>query len=334
MRYLLVVLIGIFSTTCKVKESQNVTFYHVLAPIFARDFINDTTFLHDVNNIAGLGDNFLILDIKQNKIYVLNSKLELISGYGVEGEGPGEFILPERFYIDNKNIYILNAGKGTIEKVFVDQFKLSYLKTIPLVNELKGMVYDTRFFYHKGLFYLSAPVTGSPIILQAEDGVLIDSIGIQIKNENDPRDFLNNGRFLFLTDDDFILSICVSYPLIEFYKLNGERESVKSLNIKPIIDRKKYIEQQPMDDDAYYWYFRDCYLHKNFLLLLLISGKEEPVCNAIAVFEIQNKNDLNFKGLLKLPGVWYSTIGLTNDLLLAFETTRNTLELYHLNFLF
>ncbi len=87
--------------------------------------------------------NIYILDRGRYRIQVFDEEGNFIQSIGRKGEGPGEFYLPNKFFIRNEWIFVLDFRTikiFSLEGRFVKSFKLDFQATDIKVNEKKEII--------------------------------------------------------------------------------------------------------------------------------------------------------------------------------------------------
>ncbi|MFZ2906544.1 MAG: hypothetical protein WAZ98_10110 [Cyclobacteriaceae bacterium] len=290
-------------------------------------YFSDSTFFTDISNIDNISGYFFLSDKSRGQIFQLDENLKLQLTYGKSGDGPGEFSGLLRFAYHGDSIFAVNEGKQTIEVFVVGNPHPQ--RTIHIPNELLGSSFEYRFFLSDLGIVASASEAGAPISVFDSSGTSIKKWGESFEFNNSFQNRIRNYRFLFSGDENQILSVSDNMPFIETYSFDGKLMSKTSIkDAEPIKERNYFIEQQNDNaENTYYRIFRDSYYDDGKLYLLCISGKEEPVCNQILEYSIK-VDRVDYIRTISLPGAWYSSICVYNNLLLAFETTKDEVELY------
>jgi hypothetical protein len=189
---------------------------------------------------------------------------------------------------------------------------------------------EYRFIVNNQQAYLAASDAGFPIAVFNDKGI-INTFGRMIDYGNPTQNIIRNNRFLCALNNDYLVAIPDSYPVLEIYDYKGNLVGEQSIaDYQPILERQYFIEQQaPEGDNVYYRLFRDVYYDResSTLHLLCIGGKETPICNQIISFEFK-KDRFEPLGLINLPGVWYASICISDNKILAYETRDDILQFF------
>lgn len=188
------------------------------------------------------GNNYYILDNKQNNIFKFNSKDELLGKIGRKGKGPGEFSSPYLLsYYDNK-IAVLDYGNYKMNFFSKEGEYLSSFSVLFFINDI---------LLYKDNLYLSitydkpSGVPGSVIKRQLSlinvfnlQGEIINSFGMF--PFDDEYTTVLSATFLKIYNNE-IYALFKRYPILHKYSLNGQLKGEFHFNANED-DYKKRIE--------------------------------------------------------------------------------------------
>ncbi|MBI1768821.1 MAG: hypothetical protein HY015_02315 [Bacteroidetes bacterium] len=326
MKIIIYFLTLLFLVQCNSKENSTLSVKRKLS------HLSDSSFVTDVRSIDFYKGHYFISDNKRGQILELDSALEIKSTFGSLGSKDGEFKGLTRFSFCNDTIFAINHGKKKIECFTFDYPKS--VKTIAIPEDMAGTRLDFRFFVTDKRIFLSTPETGKTISSFDRSGILREQVGdVTEYASHDPFDTaIRNIKWLFSTGNRMISVSDVS-PEIQALDFSGQVIYKHKINENQSIDeRTKFISKQPVQEHVTYSYFRDVYLSNDKLYLLCITGKEKGALNAntVLIFDLIDDKPPVFRNEIQLPGRWYASICVNDKHILAFESTKNELQLIKL----
>lgn len=191
-----------------------------ITKLVAYDYVTSVSpdrFLKAVHRIETRGDSIFINDQVTRQLLILNNDLELIGSIGNPGSGPGELPdWPLAFDVSNKYVYA-HSGEGL--HVFSLQGK--YTRTISLPIRLTyGLAVDS----HDNVYI--SPITSeheSSILKLDSSGTVIYDFGdLFVTDDPGPRDKPLRQRLIVTADQQYLMSIGLSMPVVEKYSLDGD----------------------------------------------------------------------------------------------------------------
>lgn len=290
---------------------------------------SDSTFFTDISACNFYADRYFVSDRNRGQIFELDSDLNLLFTYGQTGEGPGEFAGLPTFAIDGGNIYAVNEGKQTIEMFELRSPKPS--KTIRIPGELIGSTIEHRFFSRDFKITTSASENGIPVCTFDTSSTVRSTLGRVYEFNNAFQNKIRNYRYVFGYGEK-IIAVSDNVAAVEVYSRAGDLiRTTEIQEAEPIKDRQYFIDEKgTREENSYYRIFRDVYYDGNKLYLLCIGGREDPVCRQVLVYSMGQNDMLSYDYTINLPGEWYASICAAANRLLAFETTKDELQLYDL----
>lgn len=271
--------------------------------------------------------NLYIGEKKQKKFYVLDPEGKLITAFGKEGEGPGEFKYVGDFFIVEDYLIIsdiaklhywskkgefirdINPGKMLFPRLFIDENRMILLSYLPFQKRKEPNyieIYDLKTNKSKNLVQLELE---EGCLLYAKEGM---RIALNIPNTTPTIFFAVDSQGLFYANNnqyrinkvDFGGSTLLSFS-IEGRKKNRISKSTKRRHFKDTVkDFKRYSEvvvnemvKQIPDDSPY---FKKILIDKKGCIYVLLIDMENQNKQAIDIFSPDGKylyrSEINLSG--------------------------------------
>lgn len=287
-------------------------------------------FSQDVWEIVASRDKLTVFDNKAQKVYWFTRNLELEKVVDIYGQGPGELLGTHQAV--SKNGYLIIADEGKRQFHLFDN-NGDWIKSItPFYrdNFLNDFAVDDSFN-----FYYSSRLGESPIIKTDslsnphKDFVVITDSHSEVLEEN----HLNEYR-VFMSDDDQILAVGVSTPIVYRYELNGDL--IETLDLSDFFEYRTEKKEEIFAKDPNlrkiiaFAYFNDVIYHHGKLYLLYIGDYEIPNSNQVLVVSDKPSLSLETNIDLKLEGAFFKRICIFNDNLIAFDRASTELVVFDL----
>lgn len=179
--------------------------------------------------------NVYILDSGNNRIqkYTLDGKY--LQTIGREGEGPGEFKLPQRIQVeDNGNIYVASmVGLSTGIKLFNPEGKeIDFIKPDLITTDFYHFEDSTMIYSGLGIRpgTQSTDIEGNVVSVYDADGNKVSEFGEFTKYDNPMLNFTANAA-LFSVDDDFVYLSFIFQNKFEKYSIDGQLQFTSERNL-------------------------------------------------------------------------------------------------------
>ena len=305
---------------------KNIKFTH-LDKTDSIEQLSDSTYFSDVRSIVCDENYIYFSDYNRNQIFKLDDDLTLVKTFGGLGDGPGEFKGASKISIDKDTLFVVNDFKRSI-----NLFSKSgnYLKFLSLSNHLSNPETSLNFIAKNSNLYMSNTMDSSSlsVIYHSEKLKLFGNV-FQFKNEK--QRMIRNGRHLFKSKD-VTIAISDNLPIIEIYgnDLELKRSYDYSKDLSFVKDGLDIIKSKNVEENSYYEIVGDACFNDNKLYLLLYSYDDPKtvICNKVSVFNLEGDELYLEKTIVLDEDSWYSSIGVNNNSLIAFNISTSILEKY------
>lgn len=267
-------------------------------------------------------------------IYVLNKEFKIIRVIGTNGEGPNEFVAPNKIGVYGDTIYVMDIGK------------VKFMSIIEKENLIKEWNIEDRY---STLNTFSVDSNKSVFFSTPQNDALFSEFNIpnfdnpikefkNLKNVNKKKDDFNiDLHHILLSDQEELIAISPINGVIEVYNKKGEFLQEFYLPNKLIKSRLKYKENQIKVNSKnrfkQYNLINDVYFFNGKIYLLLcenLGEEDEYFCNKIAVIQKNDKNNYYLDKVIELEGESYKTICVNKDFIIGYDTFSKTIDLYRL----
>jgi len=334
INYLSLVIVIIISCNKNEKSQKTIN----IKPDTTISKINDSIlFSSNITNLTIDSGLIMMNDSKLQRVIVINKDYNSKFILGKRGRGPKEFthISGTPLLIENKFIYVFDQGKRKF-KVFSaknGKYKASFkypIEDIILFDIDKGT---------NGHIFSSSHLTSKPIIKFDNTGNILQKFGKFLPSENEKHKKAINYRHIVTTNENKIITVFLSKPRIEIFNRDGKllKQYIFKNYFNFFLQRvKNRIKKNPSKYKyAIHHLFEDTYYYKNKLYLLYWGDYNHPSANEVAVFKFHpRKNLLSFKKVFKLKTksgkAHFTTIGIENNEIIAFDATSAQLLIYKL----
>jgi hypothetical protein len=260
--------------------------------------------------------NLYIAESKQRKFYVLEPGGKLLSSFGRQGEGPGEFKWLDNFFIindylivpDMANIHYLsrkgdfikdvNPGKMMFSRIFIDENRLVKLSYLSFQKKNEPNYIE--------LYNLETKKSNKLARLKSEEGVLKYSKGatnivLRVRRTKPEMVFAADSQALFYGNNDLYQINKIDFngkPLLSFSiegrkknsisqdaKLNHFRNRVRIFDNLPKDAVKEMLKQVPDQSP----YFHQILIDKKGRIYVLLIDLEHQNQQAVDIFSPAGK---------------------------------------------
>lgn len=277
------------------------------------DVYPDSSYFSDIRCMQYYNEKVYLLDAKRRDIAVLDSGLRSIEVLGTVGDGPEDFQLPLKFYMDKDTLYLLDAGSGSVkaycENRYITQYKL-----------LSAL--DERFVKANDRLYIPCVTDTSSILsFSINDSVMnTEYLGELFSFDSGRKVRLLNNRKL-LQQNGFLYAVSDNQFVVEKYDVrNGN--SVEQYNfsgLELVRKNREWINGHSADENSYYVSIEDVYIQKNKMYLLSATFIDDYKSNT--VLELDIVPAMKIVRAYTLPGKNYRSICVSpNHCLYAFNT--------------
>ncbi|WP_339698553.1 hypothetical protein [uncultured Roseivirga sp.] len=284
--------------------------------------INDSTFITDgVSHMSFVNENLLISDRKALKTLSLNIKdlsvlFEIDHGFGPDN-------IKESYHIEyRKNrYYVSDFGKNTFSVFDADRNPLSSIN--PPHSDMSSFLYKFSVD-DNGYVYYTDITNNYPITQLDQTGRVIREFGEFQPYENEDHKRALNNRNLVVTEENELLSIWTSVPIIK--KFNQEGNLIDELDLSDFFQFRTNRKLELIKTNPQYKYrlafayYNDVYYSDKKLYLLFIGDYEVPNSNQVLVIDTSKKRMQIQKVLnLHLPEAYFKEITISGSKLWAFD---------------
>lgn len=311
-------LFGIILLGCSEKNSIS---FDDRFPINSLDQINDSIFITDGIGEFLMNDSVtLIVDNKQSKVFITDSDFKIVKTLNY-GDGPTDIRHSYKAVLRNNKIYIADYGKMALSKFSYGGVWLETIKA-PF-DEFHSFIYEFGVDDEEK-FYLQSFQTINPIIKINNLSEVEKEFGHFPEYESEAHNRAINTQNLIVTDNNNIINVFTSHPIIELYSNDGDLLNRLDLSDFFSFRTKKYEElliQNPnFKNTLSFAYYNDITLSKNKLYLLFIGDYEIPNSNQVAIINLDD-NSMKLERVinLKLEGAFFKEITINNETLWAYD---------------
>ena len=244
-----VLLAGVFCLSGCFTEQLEVNEVPLTASSFWES-VDQNLFMEHVWTMQKVEDILYLSGEGYPHILALDGDLGVVRRIGKKGKGPGEFsIWPANFYATRDRIYGYDSGSRRIH-IFLSTGEHSHSFALDPKHKIlsQGLSVDTQ-----GHVYVATMFPQDPYSITK-----LDSLGTNLKNFGDIlatsySEVLNrrlSARRVILVNDDYLLTVGQSVPIIEKFSLNGELIQSSDLSGIPYFsgrlrDIKDYYSSDP-----------------------------------------------------------------------------------------
>jgi hypothetical protein len=267
-----------------------------------------------------LDEDIYFSDYSENLV-VLDSHFNVKKRIGSKGQGPGELLGANHFYIaGNDSIYIINDGKQAVE-LFVGEKHTAH---IPFPSEVR--LNSSRFFVENQSVFHSIVPGDFPVIVFDEHS-RINQYLCNYTDLDNPDLRLHSDRHVLKGDKAFFL-IGRTLPVFQMYSGEGKLKGEYDLRQIQEIDKTvKTYNATPQVPTTYFVMIQDVY-YDNQKVYLLIATENPYSCNLLCVFDI--KEEIKHVQTFQQEGKIYGSFCVKNNKLIAFNTMDASLDVFTL----
>ncbi len=292
--------------------------------------LNDSIYLSDrINEIISDDSLVVIFDNKRGKTYLLDHNFRIIN-FISHGKGPSEFLYVYHAFIRNNKIIVADYGK---REFYILNKKGDFQKSIT-------SPYTDGFLFKSAAndscqFYFSSFVSERPIVKIDSSSVILNEFGENLPFKDEKHKRALNNRNLIATENNQLLSIWVSRPIIERYTSDGKL--LEKFDLSEFFQfRKKKIQQLISDDPSLEYrmsfkYFNDILYDNHRIYLLYLGNYEIPISNQILVIKNEDKGlEVEKKIDLQMEGAFFKQISIINNTLITYDAAGSEIVLFEL----
>ncbi len=205
--------------------------------------IEGDRFMENVQTMQKSGDVLYLSGKGYGHIFALDDGLGVIRTFGRSGEGPGEFSSsPAIFYVEGNRVF---GFEGRSKNIHVFSLEGDYLRSFS-VDLKKNPWFQGMSVNNQGDVYIASALPPDPhsIIKFDSSGTVIKTFGELLTTSYSER--LNrrmSGRRITLINNEYLLAVGESVPVIEKYSLDGELIQSSDISDTPYFrERLDYAE--------------------------------------------------------------------------------------------
>ena len=264
-----------------------------LSPIKKVISINDTIFFGTSEQIV-FEDNIIINDHKRSKIYFTDSKLNSIRmSFGIQGRGPGEIGFSNSIRINQGMLHVLDDLNHRIHR-----FEISTGKFLGATKIQTRMHILSKFIaFNDSYVTINNYDSDKPIVVSDWNGDIKLRFG-DFYNFEGQNSIARNHRILHDLDNQYIVSLFVSDPIIEVHDKEGNLLNSQRIDIPEVIQSHKVVlEDYEKQNNSNYisTLFKEMIVSENNIYILFFDKSTEKLSNKIIV--------MDKRSLLNLPSV-------------------------------
>lgn len=289
------------------------------------DQLADSILFANLKCLTMHNGNLFVSDVSQNHILCMDKDLKLISVIGKSGEGPSELLGINQFAINDSSIAVINGGNYRINIFKTDGV---LLKEYSLINHVIYFHTLYRFGYNGTQLIGCSSLPDSPLTIYDISTGKQTFFGEGYKFHSPIQDAIRNGRFTSIFENSYVV-VSDNMPFIEIYDKNTNQLTNKYdySSINCVSKSLKAIENQKEQyENSYSNLCEDIYVDNENLYILVANFKDKYSVNEIIRFKLSPH--ILPAEVIKLLGDIYSTFCVTDTLLYAYNSSKNTLEKY------
>ena len=217
-------------------------------------------------------DQIYLNDLHNQRMFVVDKDLHYINQFGGMGQGPGEMIYTNYFYVYEDKVYVHDSGA---RKILVFSRDGQFQESFPL-NLDAGM---SRFTIADNTLFISTPWEETPIKgfdLMGEHRL---SFGNLRKKPTPTEQWAANTAHLakiMQAGEPRMVAVLAGEPFIDLYTFEEQFITTYDLSHidhirRRIIHRKEALQQDPQKKASMFGFFGDIYVHENTLYVLVIG---------------------------------------------------------------
>ncbi len=241
------------------------------------DKYSDSSYVsNQIGDIVLYKNNFYISETSNNRIVSLNNIINVVKSYVNQGYVPSEFIRLSYFNIIHDTLYILDETGPKIKVFDMNGIFIRYFNS-------PSTIYSRKFAVDKNLFfYFSTPSDDYDITKTDLNGNVVSVFGEQIERYGKKQKIFNNIKDLFINDNQELIAVSNTTPIIEKYNLDGELIKRIDLTVIPNIYKfDKYIESMVLAKNSG--------KEKNFSFIEFFSSSTINKSNSKILLSCNNK---------------------------------------------
>lgn len=312
--------------------------YQSLRPISAVETIGGSYFL--TAYLAQRPGGYVIADYEGSQVLLVDNELSLVRRFGRKGRGPGEFFGAGNMYVDDDTICVFDDGNRRINRFDAEGKYLDEIKAAALQA-------TDAFVVHQGSVYASAGRgANAPLAQVGSDGEVSETFGEYLSNSKGEKKHARSGRHVLLTDNNQLLCVGMSVPVLEYYDLNGQLRSRRDLSdfdvLRSTLARVDAdYEKDPDDGQMITRYVLDapCYVAGTLYVIQLERSSKHEEVYSHRVLVIDTKDNFRLRRVLTLLGAaagddaWFSSMAVSanEERLVAYNSTSNQFLMYDLS---
>lgn len=191
----------------------------------------DSTFFGTIRSIVHDSDKWYLCDDTAQTVLVIEHSMdELIRRIGGSGEGPGEFQSCRSVYVRGDSVYVYDARNQRLQ-VFDAEGRYAGGITTERLNP--GFVVSSN-----GTLFASMDFSNPPLARLTRSGNIEHKFGsILIPSESEIQNQLRSKRHIKLLPDGRLLTVGVSYPVVEIVDTDGNVDTALDLSTLPLFER-------------------------------------------------------------------------------------------------
>ncbi len=307
--------------SCQNTPDEDTVKYQTLKPTSALSAINDSLFVTDgVLEMVATDDIFFLSDMTSGHSLILDQDFSLISSIP-HGLGPGEIMESFNAQIIEDRLYVFDSQKQAIHKY---DLKGAHINTLRPPAELGMSFIDKISINSLEEVFGNSLDTDSSIVYIDKDMKLAKRYGTMVPYENYGHKRALNTKYILAKDNEEILSIWSSSPVIDRYSKDGRL--LETLEMKDFfqfrIDRmEEMLSSNPsLKYKLIFAFYNDLYIDNDKLYILFIGDNKYHLSNDVMVIDLSGKS-MRVERIINLdvPGAFFKQIAVAGDKLWAFD---------------
>lgn len=254
-----------------------------------------------ISKIFRWNELYVIVNIDDTKLVLVNENFEKIGLLKKEGRGPGEFLELSSVFLTKKNLYVFDAANSRLS---IFDKSLSFLNSNLLPISMPTSYSSFYITEQNFLFYSGINIKDGIKKYQINSNdSQITTFGTETLIEHEWEENINTtSRYLFQKDSK-IISLYSNKPYIEIYNSEGKLLSTYDLTKINVLDGlwERYRNKNISYDGKNHILFNDAKFVDNSLYILC-SGWDGKKDNAAHIISIDINNEIKDTQTIKLYG--------------------------------
>ncbi len=279
----------------------------------------DSSFFSDIRCMQCHNNKLYFLDVQRRDVVILNEDFDDIQIIGSPGPGPEELTIPDKLYVLEDTVYIMDFGSESIKSFYEKNY----------LSACYSSFSENRFFCTSDKLYLPILTDSSSFVVKNKESKenSTEQYGGRItKFETGRETFIRNAKNLLYDNDDFFYAVSNNLTIIEKYDLKTLK-LISTFDLSEVSIIKKnlnYIASKAKNENSYYTLIEDSYIANNSIYLLCTNLISPIKANQLVKITISPQMEVT--SIYTLPGNIYRSFCVSEDYIFAFNWSGGTID--------